>query len=182
MGRPEGRCKKWYFRYGKLEKESQDTGSDHQFIVKMFHLEYRFSHIPHPHCMKQLGHAQNRKGIGLCPVEYGFMLKHCRKIIYGKRNLPLKYHRIGDGKKGRKADPGYQQSVKTGTGKAASGKQALLRITGRPSHQSVRIVVVHPEGKCRKGIGNQVNPENMAGFQRRGKAAQHGEEHGHDFP
>ena len=131
--------------------------------------------------MKQLGHPQDRKRIGLRPVQYGFMLEHRSKIGYSKRDLFLQNHRIGNGKKGRKADPCNQQAVKAGAGQTSSRKQALFGIPGRPFHQAVGIIIIHSERQCRKGIGNQVNPKDMAGFQGRCQAAQNRQEHGHYF-
>ena len=61
------------------------------------------------------------------------------------------------------------------------GKQALLLVPGRAGHQIVHVVFVHPQRQRGEGIGDQINPQNMAGLQGRGDIAGDGRKHGHNL-
>lgn len=65
MDGPEGPDQEGDFRNPELQKEPDHEGSQHQFVAQMPHPEYGCVNIPHPHGVKELGHAENRKGVSL---------------------------------------------------------------------------------------------------------------------
>ena len=69
---------------------------------------------------------------------------------------------------------GDDQSLEGDVKTQAVGKDAFLPAPGRTLHHA-RFRVFHPQGDCGKGIGNQVDPEDMHGFED-GESHQRGRE------
>ena len=81
-----------------------------------------------------------------------------------KGDPSLPHDSIRDRKEGGQADACDQQVIETGAGKPAIRKQAFLRISRGLFHQAVRVIVVSPQRQGREGVGDQVDPQDMAGF------------------
>ena len=89
---------------------------------------------------------------------------------------------MGGLQEGGGADKGDEEAVEQRAAKAASRKEAFVPGTGRAAHETARVVRVHAQGQGRQGVGNQVDPQDVAGLRRAAKAQQDGGQHGNDFP
>ena len=156
VGGAEGCRQKRDLRNRNLQQEARRERQQHQSVSQMIHTENRLFHVPHADGVKKLGHAKDRKGIGLRPAQYRLVLKDHGEGGRRKGDPSLPHDSIRNRKEGGQADACDQQAIETGAGKAAVRKQAFLRISRRLFHQAVRVIVVGSQRQGRKGVGDQV--------------------------
>ena len=75
VGGAEGCRQKRDLRNRNLQQEARRERQQHQSVSQMIHTENRLFHVPHADGVKKLGHAKDRKGIGLRPAQYRLVLK-----------------------------------------------------------------------------------------------------------
>ena len=160
---------KWDLRHGKLQDETDDTCCHHQQIIPGAHGKYGLLYITHADGMIQLAHSQHSKCIGLRFRQYLFPGHQFPEAFYpGKRiahKLPFRRQDpAGKHQKCRQSDHGDQCSIEQRTCYSSSGKQALRCFSGRAAHQAFTVIFIHSQRQCRKGIRDQIDPKDMAGF------------------
>ena len=166
----------------KLHQDSQSEGKEHQPVCQMVHAKDRGFGIAHADCMKQLGHAEYRKGIGLAFCQKLWIGKSHPDLFRGKRLSRREKLPDGDLQKRRQTDQRYQDSVKNRAGAPASGKQAFRFRPGRPLHIALLPVHINSESQSREGIRDQIDPQDMTWLQRGRKDQKKGGHHGQDLP
>ena len=118
----------------------------------MVHPKHRFIPVAHSYGVKELGHTQHCKGIGLP----SFM-------------------------EGIECDRTDEHSVKYSEQPAPMGKQPFIGVPGFFPHKRRRVILLNPQCKCRQRTRDQVHPQNMACLQRGLQGKKNCHEHGYDL-
>ena len=148
----------------------------------MVHAQHAGFHVAHADGVEELGDAEHGEGVGLAAGEKLRHVKEKPQVVERQRKLARQQQGNGQLQEGGGADKGDEEAIEQRAAKAASRKEAFVPGTGRAAHEAARVVRVHAQGQGRQGVGNQVDPQDVAGLQRGAQAQQDGGQHGNDFP
>ncbi len=178
---PEGPDQEGDFCHRDLQREAYGQRQQHQPVAQQARAERRALQIPHSHRVKQLAHAQGREGKGLAFRQQRRVPKQPSKGPQAEGLTLLRQQNQRRNQKGRQRQARDHQTVKHGNRQTAMGKQAFLGVPGRAAHQAFGVVLVHSQGQTGQRIGDQIDPQDVNGLQRRSQTGQNGTEHGGNF-
>ena len=110
----------------------------------MIHSEHGFIHIPHPHRMNKLAHAQHGKRMGLCLIEQFRQSQHGFHVMQVNRKPLSCKCSIRNLQECGQADRRDHSTIAKGTRQPSVGKKIFVAFSRLLPHQLAAVVFIHP--------------------------------------